>query len=93
MGQKQNFLERKDGLESARNTYGIGKFKQEMSMDIGLTYSALMEGDLDINDAYSTDGRIKKFDLYSLEDDKQAFLPYYCSPLVNEKFFREISKS
>lgn len=81
------FLERKDGLESARNTYGIGKFKQEMSMDIGLTYSALMEGDLDINDAYSTDGRIKKFDLYSLEDDKQAFLPYYCSPLVNEKFF------
>lgn len=89
LGAEAEFLSRQDGLVGLKEVYGIDTFKEEKAMDIGLTYAALKEGQIDINDAFSTDGRIKKFDLVSLIDDKQFFLPYYCSPLVTEKTMKE----
>jgi len=86
MGADMEFLERKDGLPGLKEVYGIDSFKEEIGMDQGLTYAALKDGEIDINDSFSTDGRIKKFDLVSLKDDKQFFPPYYCTPLVNEDF-------
>ncbi|WP_105616176.1 ABC transporter substrate-binding protein [Vallitalea okinawensis] len=86
IGAEMEFLERSDGLPGLKEVYGIDSFKEEKGMDIGLTYAALKEGKIDVNDAYGTDGRIKKLDLVSLEDDKQFFPPYYSAPLVNEAF-------
>src|SRR5262249_41633472 len=40
------------------------------------------EGKLDITDAYSTDGDLKKFDLVLLEDDRRFFPGYLAMPLV-----------
>lgn len=89
IGAEMEFLERSDGLPGLKEAYGIDKFKEEKGMDIGLTYAALKDGVLDVNDAYGTDGRIKKFDLVSLEDDKQFFPPYYVSPLANETLMND----
>jgi osmoprotectant transport system permease protein len=47
-----------------------------------LTYSAIHEGKLDVTDAYSTDGDLKKFDLVLLEDDRRFFPGYLAMPLV-----------
>lgn len=86
MGACMEFLERQDGLPGVKKVYGIEAFKEEIGMDPGLTYAALKDGKIDVNDAFGTDGRIKKFDLMPLKDDKQFFPPYYCTPLANEEF-------
>ena len=39
-------------------------------------------GKLDITDAYSTDGDLRKFDLVLLEDDRRFFPGYLAMPLV-----------
>lgn len=93
IGAEAEFLERIDGLAGVKNVYTMGEFKEEVSMESGLIYSALVNGDIDINDAFSTDGRIKKFDLYTLEDDQHAFLPYYVSPLVNETLLKDFPEA
>ena len=40
-------------------------------MQIGLVYDAVKNGKMDAVLAYSTDGRIKAYDLKILKDDKQ----------------------
>ena len=86
MGAEMEFLERQDGLPGLKEAYGMGSFKKEIGMDLGLTYAVLKDGEIDVNDSYGTDGRIKKFDFVPLIDDKQFFLPYYISPLIKEEF-------
>lgn len=58
-------------------------------MQIGLVYDAVKNGKMDIVLAYSTDGRIKAYDLKLLKDDKRFFPPYDCSPVVPEKVLKE----
>ncbi len=38
---------------------------------------------------YSTDGRLKAFDLVVLEDDKKIFPPYYVAPVVRESILEQ----
>lgn len=45
-------------------------------------YSAIKNGDVDVIDAFSTDGRIPAFDLQVLEDDQNFFPPYYATPVI-----------
>ena len=51
-------------------------------MQIGLVYNALQANEMDVVLGYSTDGRIKSYDLVVLEDDKQLFPPYDASPVA-----------
>lgn len=68
--------------------YGIN-FKDIKSLDGSLRYSALTSGESQVIDAFSTDGLLKKFDLKTLEDDKQFFEKYSAVPLVNNKTLEE----
>jgi osmoprotectant transport system permease protein len=45
-------------------------------------YKAAYEKKLDVISGYSTDGRLKAYDLVTLKDDKVIFPPYYAAPLV-----------
>lgn len=81
LGGDNEFMARQDGLLGLKEAYGI-EFGQEMPMDQGLTYQALANGDLDVNSSFSTDGRIAKFNLVNLEDDKHFFPPYYVTPIL-----------
>ena len=85
MGCDNEFLGRTDGLPGLKETYGID-FKQELPMDQGLTYAALRGGDIDVNVSFSTDGRIEKFNLVNLTDDKNFFPPYYVAPILKQDY-------
>lgn len=81
IGGDNEFVARTDGLPGLKEAYGI-EFAKEMPMDQGLTYAALRDGELDVNSSFSTDGRIAKYDLVNLEDDKSFFPPYYVTPIL-----------
>lgn len=87
-GTTLEFLNRQDGLVGLKNTYGF-KLADEVGLDGSPRYAALMNGEVDIIDAFSTDGLVKKFDVKLLKDDKQFFPPYYAVPLINEAAFKK----
>ncbi|WP_300381718.1 glycine betaine ABC transporter substrate-binding protein [Clostridium sp.] len=80
-GPTIEFANREDGLLGLNEAYNI-KFKSVKPVDGGLRYTALINGESDIIDAFTTDGLIDKFDLTILEDDKSFFPPYYAAPLI-----------
>ncbi|MBO8163710.1 MAG: glycine/betaine ABC transporter substrate-binding protein [Brevibacillus sp.] len=81
LGATQEFLERPDGYKGLQEVYNL-RFKETKGLDPGLTYGAVKEEKTDVNDAFSTDGRIEAFDLKVLEDDKKFFPPYYAAPII-----------
>lgn len=85
MGCDNEFIGRSDGLPGLKDAYGI-EFKQETPMDQGLTYAALRDGQIDVNVSFSTDGRIAKFSLVNLQDDKNFFPPYYVAPILKQDY-------
>ncbi len=89
MGCDDEFLNRADGLPGLKEYYPGLEFKQEIPMDQGLTYAALRDGELDVNVSYSTDGRIAKFSLVNLVDDKNFFPPYYVTPILRMEYAEE----
>jgi osmoprotectant transport system permease protein len=48
-------------------------------------YKAAYEKKLDVISGYSTDGRLKTYDLLTLEDDKKIFPPYYAAPVIRKE--------
>lgn len=52
-------------------------------------YHAVANEEVDVISGYSTDGRVKAFNLKVLEDDKHVFPPYFCAPIVNKKLLNE----
>ncbi len=89
MGCDDEFLNRADGLPGLKEYYPGLEFKEEIPMDQGLTYAALRDGELDVNVSYSTDGRIAKFGLINLEDNKNFFPPYYVTPILRMEYAEE----
>lgn len=86
LGGDQEFgVRESDGYPAVQNKYGFS-FKKYNGMDQGLTYTALVNGNLDVNSSFATDGRIQKYNLINLEDDKQVFPPYYCTPIMKIEF-------
>src|SRR5262245_31418514 len=79
-GCSNEFLNHADGWLGLAKAYGLSV--RPVGMEHALTYPAIHEGKLDITDAYSTDGDLKKFDLVLLEDDRRFFPAYLAMPLV-----------
>jgi osmoprotectant transport system permease protein len=79
-GFSNEFLNRADGWIGLAQAYGLAA--RPVGMEHALTYAAIHEGKLDVTDAYSTDGDLKKFELMLLEDDRRFFPGYLAMPLV-----------
>jgi osmoprotectant transport system permease protein len=79
-GFSNEFKNRADGWLGLKQAYGLTA--EPVGMEHALTYSALHEGKIEVTDAYSTDGDLKKFDLVLLEDDRHFFPAYLAMPLV-----------
>lgn len=75
------FIERQDGLPGLQNRYGV-QFKEVVGMQETLKYQAAANGDVDLLDVYTTDGRLAVYDFLILEDDQQFFPPYDASVLI-----------
>ncbi len=70
------FVERADGWTGLAAAYGLAFTARPREMDLGLLYSALSQGRVDVVAGNSTDGLIAALDLAVLEDDRRYFPPY-----------------
>ncbi|MGG3942208.1 osmoprotectant ABC transporter substrate-binding protein [Peribacillus psychrosaccharolyticus] len=85
LGVDSAWLKRQgDGYPGFIETYNM-EFGKTYPMQIGLVYDAVKNEKMDIVLAYSSDGRIKAYDLQLLEDDMQYFPPYDCSPVITDE--------
>lgn len=75
------FLNREDGYPGLKAAYGLD-FRQVRGMEHGLAYEAIRTGAIDVTDAYTTDGKLLRFPVRVLEDDRDFFPPYDCAPIV-----------
>ncbi|PIF46654.1 osmoprotectant transport system permease protein [Chryseobacterium sp. 52] len=82
-GFTPEFMGRQDGDLGLRSVYGLNV--NPVVVNDAIMYKAAYEKDLDLISGYSTDGRIKAFDLYVLEDDKKIFPPYFAAPIIKTK--------
>jgi len=76
------FLQRADGFGGLARAYGLRFATPPTAMDLGLTYRALAEGNVDLIAGNSTDGTIQALDLVALEDDRHYFPPYEAAPVM-----------
>ncbi|GJM35793.1 MAG: hypothetical protein DHS20C18_47940 [Saprospiraceae bacterium] len=79
-GFDPEFSGRADGYGKLVEVYDLTF--NTLVLNAGLMYEAVKEGLVDVIGGYSTDGRIKAFDLVVLKDDRNVFPPYHCAPLL-----------
>lgn len=84
IGTTMEFSERVDGLKGLKEKYNL-TFKDEKKMDSSIRYTAIDANEIQVVDAFTTDGMIKALNLKILKDDKNYFPPYYAAPLISEK--------
>ena len=93
-GFTPEFMGRQDGNLGLQSKYGL-KIHTVVISD-AVMYKAAYEKQLDVISGYSTDGRLKAYNLVVLNDDKGIFPPYYAAPIVRDdalKQFPELEKT
>lgn len=85
LGLDLEFAGRSDGLKPMQKLYQMPLDRPQIrQMDPGLVYNAIRDGFVDAGLIYTTDGRVKGFDLQVLEDDKHFFPSYNVTPVVRK---------
>ena len=87
-GGNPDYIEREDGFGLVCETYGY-EFKDVKSIDIGVKYAALENGDIDVTNGYTTDAQLGVQDVVVLEDDKHLQANYFCSTVVRQDTLKE----
>lgn len=77
------FGSREDGYPGLARAYGLDL--NPTTLEHGLAYQAIQSGSIDLMDAYSTDGKLLRYRLRVLEDDRRFFPPYNAAPLVRDE--------
>lgn len=82
------FIQRADGLPGLKQLYGL-QFRDVAGMQQSLKYQATENGDVDVLDVYTTDGRLAVYDFVILEDDRRFFPPYDAAALVRGETLKQ----
>lgn len=86
LGLDLEFSGRSDGMKPLQAAYNMPLDRPQIrQMDPGLVYNAIRDGFVDAGLVYTTDGRVKGFDLKVLEDDKGYFPSYAVTPVVRKE--------
>lgn len=85
LGVGYEFEQRPDGLPGLLQTYPLKLSGTPRSMDLGLLYRAIQQGQADMIAGNSTDGMIATMGLQVLDDDKGYFPPYQAAILMREE--------
>ncbi|UUV19037.1 ABC transporter permease subunit [Fusobacteria bacterium ZRK30] len=88
LGGSNEYIERPDGNGALNKTYGL-EFKGVKGMDPGLLFTAINNKELDVIVGFGTDGRIKKYNLKIINDNKNFFPPYNVAPILNKRVLNE----
>lgn len=83
IGSDYEFFSRPEWV-SLKRTYDLN-FRQLLTMDPALMYSAIAQNEVDVISAYSTDGRLAAYNLTVLQDNRQAFPPYDAVLLLSSR--------
>jgi len=79
------FFEGAMNIFEMAETYNMNISKNDVkTMQWGLTYESLNQGDADITMVFTTDSQLLKYDLKVLEDDKHFFPFYHVAVVVRE---------
>mgnify|MGYP003362908629 CR=1 FL=1 len=90
LGLDLEFAGRSDGLKPLQKAYNMPLDRPQIrQMDPGLLYNAIRDGFVDAGLVYTTDGRVKGFDLKVLKDDKGFFPSYAVTPVVTAKALKD----
>jgi osmoprotectant transport system substrate-binding protein len=89
LGVGYEFEQRPDGLRALKSTYGL-RILAATTMDLGLLYKALEDGQVDMIAANATDGLLFRSGLIVLSDDRRAFPPYQVSIAVRRQALERI---
>ena len=81
-GLSHEFRDRADGWPALKAAYGLPQ--DSFGIEHGLAYRGLLDGALDLTDAYSTDADLLRYELVVLEDDLAFFPEYRAVPLARE---------
>ncbi|MDR6198003.1 glycine betaine ABC transporter substrate-binding protein [Siphonobacter sp. SORGH_AS_0500] len=79
-GFTPEFMGREDGYLGLTSVYKLDI--PTVVISDAVMYKAAFEQKIDVISGYSTDGRLKAYDLVTLTDDKGIFPPYYAAPVV-----------
>jgi osmoprotectant transport system substrate-binding protein len=81
------FFIRPDGLRPLQQAYRFAlQLEDVIRVETGALYDVLREGrGVDVGLVFSTDGRIKAYDLLVLEDDRGFFPSYLLTPVVRQR--------
>jgi glycine betaine/choline ABC-type transport system substrate-binding protein len=83
------FIEREDGFPGLSKLYNLILPAPPRVMDLGLTYRALADKQVDVIAGNSTDGLIDTLHLFALEDDRHYFPPYDAVPILRDEVARK----
>ncbi|WP_234737143.1 ABC transporter permease/substrate-binding protein [Tellurirhabdus bombi] len=86
-GFAHEFYGRADGYPELQKKYGLSI--TPLLLDQNLMYEAIYNKQVDVISGYSTDGRIKAYELTVLEDDKKAFPPYQAAFVVRQAVLKK----
>lgn len=86
LGGPPEWKTRLNGVAGLKSVYDL-EFKDFSALDAGgpLTLNALLSGQVQVADLFSTDPALTANNLVALEDDKDLFLSENIVPVVNEK--------
>jgi osmoprotectant transport system permease protein len=86
-GFTPEFMGREDGYLGLKKVYKLNI--RIVVISDAVMYKAAYEKKLDVISGYSTDGRLRAFDLVVLDDDKKIFPPYYVAPVIREEVLQK----
>lgn len=86
LGGPPEWKTRLNGVVGLKSVYNL-EFKEFSALDAGgpLTLNALLSGQVQVADLFSTDPALAANNLVALEDDKNLFLSENIVPVINEK--------
>ncbi|QYB06596.1 glycine/betaine ABC transporter substrate-binding protein [Rhodococcus sp. USK10] len=86
LGGPPEWKTRENGVAGLKDRYGL-TFKEFLALDAGgpLTLNALLSGQIEVADVFSTDPAMRSENLVALEDTKHLFLAENITPIINEK--------
>ena len=82
LGTTLEFLNRNDCLKALERQYPGIRFAKQSGIDSSPRYTAIQNHEIDVTDAFATDGMLKKYHLKVMKDTDHVFPPYYAVPCV-----------
>lgn len=90
-GGNPDYMELPTGYQRLCDAYGM-KFADIKQMDISLKYNALINKEVDVINAFTTDAQLAKEELTLLEDDQAFFETFMAGTVVREDSLKKFPK-